>query len=584
MELKIVKGILKKYTPGEETELVLPEGITGLGVRVFKGCGHLTSITLPDGLQEIDDYAFRDCTGLRSLHIPASVRALGEGFCRGCKALEDITLPPDLTILPDHGLQDCRALRSVTLPVAVQTIGEGAFGSCKALSELYLPDSVRRIGSAAFSGCRKLAAVRFPEELAFVGANAFSDTQWLLTQQNPLVLAGAHIVCRCHPAAESIDVPEGVHTIADSAFLGCEQLRHVTLPSTLRHIGDSAFLRCNALTEIIIPDGTERIDRHAFCACSSLAAVRIPESVCRIGYEAFHRTPWFSGQNAPFVVAGSVLLRCRVQKQPDLTVPGGIRAIGANAFEWSLSRRITLPEGIERICDSAFRASSVAEISLPQSLQIIESGAFCECQNLRSVYIPNNVRYIGDFAFAYNYDMKEISLPGKIGSVGGQAFTMGTKLRFRMPETVLSLTLRKDWSLSAGGFFQLDAGCGKNEQALLDFLASDSIAEREALFEQIREAAYRRILAVYMCRFYPDSALFRAYVKRTLRHLAEDCIAEHDAASLAALLSLEPVKAKDIDGLIEKAIRSGEPELQAILLSHKNGKDLYEDPFSLFTL
>ena len=312
--------------------------------------------------------------------------------------------------------------------------------------------------------------------------------------------------------------------------------------------------------------------------------MRIPESVQDIGYEAFDKTPWYSGQTAPFVVVGSVLLRCKVQNQPLLELPAGIRAIGANAFEWCLSKSISVPEGVERICDSAFRASSVAEIQLPQSLRSIESAAFCECQNLHSVYIPDNVRRIGDFAFGYNYDLREVSLPGKIGCIGGQAFTAGVKLRFRMPETELSLTLRKDWSLAAGGFFRMDAGCGKNEQMLLDFLATDDIAERERLFEQITEAAYRRILAVYMCRFYPESEPFRAYVKRTLKRLAEDCIKEKDAASLAALLSEEKLKAKDIDGLIEKAIRSGEPELQAILLAHKNGENLYEDPFKLFTL
>ena len=586
MELKIVKGVLKKYTPGDETELTVPAEVTAIGARAFKGCKTLTTITLPEGLQEIGDYAFRDCTALRELHIPAGAQTIGTGICRGCTSLESVTLPA-LSMIPDHAFQECKALAAVQLPETVTVIGEGAFGNCRALTELYLPDNVKHIGTDAFKECRSLAEIRFPEELETVGNNAFEGTAWRKTQKTQLVLAGAHIVCKCDPDAEQIVVPEGVHTIADCAFLQCEKLQSITFPSTLRHIGTGAFTRCLELTEVTLPDGLETIEERAFCACTSLAKIHIPASVKRIGYSAFSSTPWLQAQRrSACVIAGDgILLRYNANDATDLRLPEGIRAIGPNVFEGRKLTSVTIPEGVEVIGVFAFgQCSDLSEVHFPQSLTTIESAAFNECRKLRKIYLPDNVQRIGEFAFAYAYGLKEVSLPGKIKRIGGAAFPAGAKLRFRMQDAVIPVKLQKDWSLAAGGFFNFDKGCGKNEQAWLDFLAAEELSEREALFEQLTDATFRRAAALYMCHFHPESQPIRDYVKRTVKRLAEDCIKEQDPTSLAALLAVEPLKAKDIDPLIEKAIASGVPELQSILLSHKNGENLYADPFAAFSL
>ena len=48
----------------------------------------------------------------------------------------------------------------------------------------------------------------------------------------------------------TVEVPEGVETIADGVFKGMAWLLSVKLPSTLKKIGLSAFKGCRQLREI----------------------------------------------------------------------------------------------------------------------------------------------------------------------------------------------------------------------------------------------------------------------------------------------------------------------------------------------
>ena len=88
---------------------------------------------------------------------------------------------------------------------------------------------------------------------------------------------------------EKVVISEGVVQICDEAFIFCDQLISVELPSTLKKIGKSAFQECVNLSEIEFPAGIEEICDAAFCNCLSLKAPVLPERV-KIGALAFHKT------------------------------------------------------------------------------------------------------------------------------------------------------------------------------------------------------------------------------------------------------------------------------------------------------
>jgi hypothetical protein len=54
-------GELHLYT-GDETNVIVPEGVTSIGENAFQGCTHIESITLPEGITSIGQWAFSNCT------------------------------------------------------------------------------------------------------------------------------------------------------------------------------------------------------------------------------------------------------------------------------------------------------------------------------------------------------------------------------------------------------------------------------------------------------------------------------------------------------------------------------------------
>lgn len=80
---------------------------------------------------------------------------------------------------------------------------------------------------------------------------------------------------------------EGILTIEDGAFAGCENMEVIDIPSTVKRIGKDAFKDCSSLKTLILPEGLTYIEEGAFAGCDSLTEIIIPRSVKSIGVGAF---------------------------------------------------------------------------------------------------------------------------------------------------------------------------------------------------------------------------------------------------------------------------------------------------------
>ena len=85
----------------------------------------------------------------------------------------------------------------------------------------------------------------------------------------------------------SITIPDNVVSIRARAFFGCTGLTSVTIGSNVADIREQAFYGCTSLADITIPDSVTNIGGYAFSHCSRLASIIIPGSVTAIGYSAF---------------------------------------------------------------------------------------------------------------------------------------------------------------------------------------------------------------------------------------------------------------------------------------------------------
>lgn len=85
----------------------------------------------------------------------------------------------------------------------------------------------------------------------------------------------------------SVIIPYGVPSIDHYTFYNCKSLTNIIIPNSVTSIGEFAFSRCGVLTNITISESATSIGDYAFYGCSSLTSVKIPNSVTSVGKYAF---------------------------------------------------------------------------------------------------------------------------------------------------------------------------------------------------------------------------------------------------------------------------------------------------------
>lgn len=101
----------------------------------------------------------------------------------------------------------------------------------------------------------------------------------------------ATVLLRCPCKKEGhVKVPDSVKTIANDAFIFCEQLTSIELNNGLKNIEESAFM-CSGLTDVTIPEGVETIGMNAFNCSFELKNVKLPNSLKKIDFGAFDSCP-----------------------------------------------------------------------------------------------------------------------------------------------------------------------------------------------------------------------------------------------------------------------------------------------------
>ena len=229
------------------------------------------------------------------------------------------------------------------------------------------------------------------------------------------------------------DLP--VVSVEASAFLNNTAITSVVLPDGITSIGEKAFNGCESLTSVLFGKNSQlsSIGPGAFNYCYSLESITIPESVTNIGSEAFIycyglRSVTF-GENSQLTSIGEGAFNW-CESLESITIPDSVTSIGDGAFNWCESlESITIPDGVKSIGNHAFAGCSALEsITIPDSVLNIGNSAFAECTALESITIPDSVLSIGYSAFEGCTALKNITIPGSVLSIGDNAFKECTAL------------------------------------------------------------------------------------------------------------------------------------------------------------
>lgn len=168
------------------TDLIIPDGVTKVGVSAFAGCTELSSITISERVTFIHPYAFYGCTGLSKITVADNntkyyssdnclIETATKTLILGCKT-SVIPTNGSVTSIGDSAFAGCTELTSIDIPDSVTSIGDRAFSGCSGLTSIVIPNSVKYIGHEAFAYCRGLTSITFNGTIAqwnaiFKGAN-----------------------------------------------------------------------------------------------------------------------------------------------------------------------------------------------------------------------------------------------------------------------------------------------------------------------------------------------------------------------------------------------------------------------------
>ena len=333
--------------------VMIPDGVLSIGAGAFNGCVGLTSMLVPDSVKTVGGYAFANCTSLTAITIPDSVTELGVGVIENTAyynnqynwsdgllycahhmmaAKTDITVSRmryNTSTIAGGAFSGCTKLTTVSIPESVVCIGDSAFSGCNNLTGITIPKNVVRIGDYAFRDCTFLASFTIPDTVSDIGLSVLSGTAYYKNADNwtgALLCCGDHVVAT-NKNVSTVEIKNGIRTIADGAFSDCRNLAEISIPASVDVIGSAAFSGCTALKrlvledvgawcrisfgdlnsnplcsnaqtktlavkgetvrELVIPEGTESIPDHAFGNCGDITSVTLPVSLRSIGVSAF---------------------------------------------------------------------------------------------------------------------------------------------------------------------------------------------------------------------------------------------------------------------------------------------------------
>ncbi|MBQ4115929.1 MAG: leucine-rich repeat protein [Clostridia bacterium] len=354
--------------------IVIEEGVTGIGTSTFRNCDNAKSIQLPESLTKINNYGIYGCEKLNTINFPNSLEVIGDYNFSFCRELD---------------------LKNLVFGNNLQTIGTQAFQECNLIENIYIPASVTTIGDRAFYRCSSISAINVDPN----NSNYSSDEFGVLFDKNKTTLFKYP---RANIATE-YTVPDSVLTIEHSAFEDSFNLTVLNLSDNVTTIYPYAFTGCIGVTELFIPESLTKIGKYTFKSMDSLTHITVDENnqICSSDeYGAFYNKNKtvlsFYPPNSPYTsykvpeTVTTVIDHAfqGVKNLEYVEFTGNISTIPEYAFVGADGpRKIILNEGVKTIGNYAFwDCSNLESIIIPKSLTDIKYNTFWICDNFKYIF------------------------------------------------------------------------------------------------------------------------------------------------------------------------------------------------------
>lgn len=312
--------------------VVVEDGVTGLGSRLFYNCSNLTTVDMSANktLETLGDCVFQNCTSLTSITLPASVTTIGFGCFLKCSSMVTADLSAtQVTALRNRTFTNCYIMETIKLPITVKDFSvaddassRSAFYACGEKAEstsVYYPGTeaewaalmastdpdnsycATQIGTYSISVICSDTTVDDgddsgkDDETETTNPNGTTgDVKWVLdTETGVLTLSAIENgtgATADYSSADSQDwatykdiitkvvIEEGVTKLGNRLFYHSKgsALAEVVFPvSSLTTIGEGTFRKCTSLVSITLPSSLTSIGRVCFFGDTALETLVI---------------------------------------------------------------------------------------------------------------------------------------------------------------------------------------------------------------------------------------------------------------------------------------------------------------------
>ena len=504
----------------------------------------IVTVEICEGVTSIDEYSFYNCYNIVEISIPSTVENIAKNAFAYCSKLTEINVKEGnmhyssidgvLFSADKTTLILCPEGKSgeYTVPGGVREIAEEAFRN-SSISKLNISEDMEILHSSAFRDCYMLTEVNILSGLNSIVDDEFrslfegcynlskitvdAKNEYFSSLGGILYNKDKTVLFRC-PAGKcgEVNIPEGVETIADSAFYNCKNITGVTFPATLKKIDHCAFIYCESISELLLPDGLNEIGGQAFYGCSKLKSINLPDGIVDFGGGIIADTEYYNNEEnwdngvlyidnylvdvkdsfegELIIKTGTKYIEClSLEAITSVSIPATVENIDA-FFGWDsmpLLEEIVvnednknyssmdgvlynvdkteiirvpctktgvfeIPDSVISIGDAAFfDCDKLDKIVIPSSVKTLGEACFACCTGLGDVVLPDGLKSIPAYAFYYS-DITSVIIPEGVTEIGGMAFNVC----FELNSVVLPRSLKTIY----GGAF---TGCNKLDKIIM---------------------------------------------------------------------------------------------------------------------
>ena len=419
--------------------VVIPEGVTYIGIQSFYNWAYLEHLELPDSLVEIAENAFADSYSLKRLILPANVTTI-KSRAFDCYYLKTVSLKGAMPAnVADNAFPEGVVFDTYDPKAVGDTFSEGDF-----TFRVTVQGDEPQVAVAGWSGSGT--------EVTFPSAAYYGGVDYTVTSIGARAFAGSNLT--------RMTMSTSIRTIGEGAFQNCTSLSSADFKcfyynAQLTDIGRNAFRGCTALTRVTLPEQIAFVGAGAFADTGLTEASfnltqppemedgAFPEHISLTLFNGLYYTGSVGAQfqSGDFIFEAVEGLGVGVVDVLDTTsetivIPETATYVNSSGVSYTypvtwLGAESRNASGSNRLIPSPMRildGTQATTLVIPDTVTTIAEWAFLEAPNLETVVFPDSLKEVHEEAFWHALALKQVVLPGGVTEIGDGAFRDCSKL------------------------------------------------------------------------------------------------------------------------------------------------------------